>query len=179
MLKIEKALKNARILKAVCGASPLEFKELSVRFEEVLYIKQKSKPRKRKVGGGRKGALKTATDKLFFILFYLKVYPTYDLISLLFDVDRSRPCEWISQFMPILEEVLKRECVLPKRKIKDVKEFLESFPEVKDIFYDGTERPVQRPKKPKQQKKRYSGKKKRHTRIVIPIKNYPFIARNF
>ncbi|GHU29537.1 hypothetical protein FACS1894152_7860 [Bacilli bacterium] len=42
--------------------------------------------------------------------------------------------------------------------------FREYYPGVKDIFIDGTERPVQRPRNNKLQKKRYSGKKKRHTR---------------
>jgi len=45
--------------------------------------------RKRAVGGGRRHTLKTPTDKLFFILFYLKCYPTFDLAGLLYGVDRA------------------------------------------------------------------------------------------
>jgi len=45
-----------------------------------------------------------------------------------------------------------------------MKEFIQAFPEVKEIFIDGTERRVQRPKNSKKQKKKYSGKKKTHTR---------------
>lgn len=37
------------------------------------------------------------------------------------------------------------------------------FPEARKVFIDGTERPIQRPKNSKQQKDKYSGKKKRHT----------------
>lgn len=71
--------------------------------------------------------------------------------------------------MPLLQETLGRELVLPKRKVKSVEEFFQLFPNVKDVFIDGSERPIQRPKKKKQQKKHYSGKKKRHTKKNILI----------
>jgi hypothetical protein len=48
-----------------------------------------------------------------------------------------------------------------------MEEFLECFPEVKEVIIDGTERPVQRPQDPDKQKEHYSGKKKRHTRKHI------------
>ncbi|WP_375340289.1 transposase family protein [Okeania sp.] len=48
----------------------------------------RNKPRQRSVGGGRKAPLPTVEDKLFYILFYLKCYPTFDLASILFDMDR-------------------------------------------------------------------------------------------
>jgi hypothetical protein len=38
---------------------------------------------------------------------------------------------------------------------------------VKDVFIDGTERPVQRSSRYETQQEDYSGKKKRHTRISI------------
>ncbi len=53
---------------------------------------------------------------------------------------------------------------LPKRKITSIEEFIESFPEVKRVILDGTERPIQRPLDQEKQKQDYSGKKKRHTR---------------
>ncbi len=62
---------------------------------------------------------------------------------------------------------------LPKRQIKNIEDFLRAFPEAKEIFIDGTERPIQRPKNKQRQKNNYSGKKKRHTRknIVTADKN--------
>ena len=62
---------------------------------------------------------------------------------------------------------------LPSRKIKSLEELVEIFPDAKDIFIDGTERPIQRPKDKEKQKKNYSGKKKAHTRknILITDKN--------
>jgi hypothetical protein len=118
---------------------------------------------KRRPGAGRKHTLGTSRAKLFFLLFYLKCYPTFDVAGLLFDVDRSRACRWVGEWLPLLEGVLGQAAVLPARQIRSIAEFLERFPEVQDLFLDGTERPTQRPQKAARQRARYSGKKKRHT----------------
>lgn len=164
MLQMSRVLKNDRLMKALTGMSLQEFIILSGDFEKILYEHLATKPRKRKVGGGRKGTLKDAQSKLFYILLYLKVYPTYDLAGFIFGVDRTRCFHWTSLLMPLLEKTLGRQAVLPKRQIRSVEEFVSFFPEVQDIFIDATERRTQRPQKAKIQRKRYSGKKKTHTR---------------
>jgi hypothetical protein len=37
--------------------------------------------RQRKPGGGQKGKLPTVYDNLIFLLYYLKVYPTFDVLG--------------------------------------------------------------------------------------------------
>jgi hypothetical protein len=54
--------------------------------------------------------------------------------------------------------------VLPERKTRSVQEFVERFPQAKEVIVDGTARPIQRPKDNNKQNRHYSGKKKRHTR---------------
>jgi hypothetical protein len=165
MLDIARILKSPRQTQALTGMSALEFELLIPQLARRLEIKAKSRAgRKRRVGGGRKGALLSFELKLFFILFYLKVYPTYDLASAVFGVDRSRVCRWVKELLPILEETLGINCVLPKRKVTSFKELFDTFPATQDLFIDGTERPINRPKKAKQQRNAYSGKKKCHTR---------------
>jgi DDE superfamily endonuclease len=66
--------------------------------------------------------------------------------------------------MLLLEKALGRNIVMPKRKIHSMEELLEVCHDVKDLFIDGTERKTQRPKKGKLKTKRYSGKKKMHSR---------------
>jgi hypothetical protein len=158
-------------MKALTGLTLREFTNLSEQFELYLNEKSKRKKRMRKAGGGRKGVLSDGKKKLFFILLYLKVYPTYDLAGFIFGVDRSRPCRWVAQLLPILEEVLRRKHVLPKRQISSVAEFIALFPETKDLFIDGTEHRVCRPKSSKNKKRRYSGKKKTHTRKNLIASN--------
>lgn len=170
-MDIKRAIKNVRLLRALTGLSASEFEALTEIFGKLLSEEAASKKRKRKIGAGMKGQLKDPASKLFFILFYLKTYPTFDVAGFVFGVDRSRPCRWVQKWMKLLEKALGRACVLPKRQIKSIDEFLKVFPEAKDLFIDGTERRVQRPKSSKNNKRRYSGKKKTHTRKNIIMTN--------
>jgi len=124
-------------------------------------------PRQRATGAGRKPNLTTVEAKLFFILFYFKVYPTFDLAGFLFDLDRSQANRWMHRLQPLLEEALGKKMALPKRKITSLEEFVEAFPDVERVILDGTERPIQRAKDRDQQREDYSGKKKRHTRTHL------------
>lgn len=171
-MKIVAAFKNDRLLKSLTGLTKTEFNHLLTSFEQLLYESLASKSRKRIVGGGRKGSLKTAAEKLFFVLFYMKVYPTFDLSGFIFNVDRSRTCRWVQQFLPLLEKALGRRCALPKRQITSIEEFTQLFPEVKDLFIDGMERKTQHPKSNKNKSRLYSGKSKTHTRKNLICSNY-------
>lgn len=171
-MNLNAALNNDRLMKGVTGMSVKEFKRLADDFGRELENEGqlrygrgfKTGRRQRKPGGGRKGVLKTAYEKLFFILFYFKCYPTFDLLGFMFDFNRSNACRSVQKLTPRLERTLGREMVLPKREIHTLKELLETIPEVRDLLVDGTERPIQRPKDNEKQKKNYSGKKKRHTK---------------
>ncbi len=119
------------------------------------------------MGAGQKGFLPTPLDKLVFILLYLKCYPTYDLQGFLFGLERTRACRWVKLLLPVLEMTLGHECVLPARQIRSMEEFCHAFPGVRDVFIDGTERPVQKPKNTRRRNKMYSGKKRQTTRKVV------------
>lgn len=173
MFNIQRILKDARTTSAIIGVTPEEFNHLLISFtenwQESKEEQHKKNAKKRKIGGGRKGFLKTLEEKLFFILLYFKCYPTYDVFAVLFDCNRSNACRRQFELASILEKALGRELVLPKRQIRSVKEFFEAFPEAKEIFIDGTERPIERSKNKEKQKGNYSGKKKRHTRKNLII----------
>lgn len=171
MVNIKTAFKSDRLMKAITGMTVNEFNSLLISFEKQFKdnkkIINKTRERRRKDGGGSKHTLDTPEKKLFFSLFYLKCYPTLDLAGFYFGVNRSQPFRWTNLLLPILEKTLGYEIVLPKRQINSPEEFEKEFPEIKDLFIDGTERPIQRPKKSKKQVKHYSGKKKRHSRKNI------------
>jgi len=169
MLNLERIFRDDRLLRAMTGLNRKAFENLLPDFNEA-YQQSRSKPevvRKRAPGGGRKATLRTSRDKLFYILLYCKCYPTFDLMSVLFDFDRSCAWDWVHGLLPVLEQALGHKQVLPERQVRSMEEFLERFPDVKAVIFDGTERPVQRPKDPDKQKEHYSGKKKRHTRKHI------------
>lgn len=174
MMSLEKILKNPRLTSALTGLTPVEFTHLLPTFAAVLTRKMRQRhndnpDKKRAFGGGRKGFLPTAADKFFFILFYYKCYPTYDVLSFLFNCDRGNACRRQFFLSGILESALGKKLALPQRQLKSVKDFFRAFPEAKEVFIDGTERPIQRPKDKEKQKANYSGKKKRHTRKNLII----------
>jgi len=167
MLALSRCLQSPRLMKAITGLTPEEFSALKGVFSTSLYAQRHQKRRKRRPGGGRPHTLASPEEKLLFILFYIKTYPTFDLLAFFFGVNRSQPCRWVQALLPLLEQTLGRKMTLPLRQIHSVEEFLVAFPEVKEIWVDGTERPIRRPKDPQKQKANYSGRRKRHTKKNI------------
>ena len=146
-MNVAAALHTDRLCASLTGLRVSEFKDLSESFawnwEE--YAHTRKLDRKRKPGGGRKGNLATAQEQLLFSLFYLKAYPTYDVLAFIVQFHRTRACQWTLTLLPVLEKTLGRKQVLPERKISSVEEFLRKFPEARDVFGDGSERRIQRP----------------------------------
>ncbi len=168
MINIKRAMRSNRIMKSLTGLSRSKFKSLLPYFEIIEKEEngkavKNNKNRQRASGAGAKHTLDTIESQLFYILFYMKAYPTFDVAGFIFNVDRSQTNRWTHKLLPILEKTLDRKMVLPKRKIDNIDEFITLFPEVKDVFVDGTERPIQRSVDYKKQRLNYSGKKKRHT----------------
>jgi len=169
-MKIANLVRNLRVMKAVTGLSYQEFTDLVPLFEKALIaIKMENPKRMRRVGAGQKGHLPTAREKLFFTLFYYKTYPTFDVLGFWFNKSSGRSCEAIHLLTKAAEKALKHALVLPIRKIATIEEFMEAFPEVKDLFLDGTERRIERPQNTKRNRRMYSGKKKAHTRKHIVV----------
>ncbi|MBW4472992.1 MAG: transposase [Stenomitos rutilans HA7619-LM2] len=164
MLNIARVLNQDRLLRALTGLNRKAFNALLEAFAPLYEQTRQTQPRQRAVGGGRKARLLSTQEKLFFILFYFKCYPTFDLAGIIFDLHRSQAHEWMHRLQPILEQTLGEKLVLPERKLASLEVFFERFPAVKRVMIDGTERPIQRPQDPEAQQLNYSGKKKRHTR---------------
>jgi hypothetical protein len=164
MINITRCFQDSRLFKAVTGMTYAEFIALVPAFVEALGQAKTAdtRMRQRQEGGGRKHTLLTGREKLFFIVFYLKCYATCDVLAWLFDVDRAQTHRWVTAYLPVLEAALGRKAVLPERKIRTVEEFLRRFPQVKEVFVDGTERPIRRPTGHDKQQPYYSGKKKGH-----------------
>jgi hypothetical protein len=97
-------------------------------------------------------------------LIWLRTYPTYEVLGVLFDLDKGNISRNLKGVLPALEKVTRYDIEWPdktRRKLQ-MTEAMQVFPEVFAIG-DGMEQPVQRPKDNEKQKEYYSGKKKRHT----------------
>jgi len=170
-MNYQAALRTKRMCTALTGLTPNEFHafvpDFTYYYNELQSKRKKS--RQRKIGGGRSSKIETIEEKLFYILWYMKTYPTFDVASFWVGFARSNACTWMHDLLPVLELTMKRKFVLPQRKIADPEEFLRLYPEIAEVFVDGVERLKQRPKKKKTQQKTYSGKKKAHTRKSVIV----------
>ena len=137
MLHMPRIMGDSRTLKALIGMGRGEFDELLVTFTRILEQRALNKPRQRAPGGGFKGVLDSPAKKLLFVLFYLKVHPTFDVLGALFGKPRGRSCEAIHLLLPLLERTLGQKCVLPQRRIGSMEECRQRFPAVKDVMPDG------------------------------------------
>lgn len=169
-INVSEVLKDDRQLRSLIGLGRDEFQKLLDEFIPCLKETQSKnrkgklkKRRQRKIGGGRKSALGSPENQLLFILFHLKNYPTYDVLSFTFNISRSCAFESVQRLLPILKHTQKNLKVLPKRTTDDPKALLQLIETVDHVLIDATERPIQRPQKPARQKKHYSGKKRFHT----------------
>ncbi len=171
MLNLHRALQSDRLLRALTGLNWKAVEELELTFAQVLANAEEPHrspwPRQRASGAGRKPTLATVEAKWFFIWFSFKVYPTFDLASLVFDLDRDQANRWMHRLQLRLEEALGETLALPKRNVTRLEDLITAFPDVKRVILDRTERPIQRAKDRDKQQADDSGKKKRHTRTHL------------
>jgi len=167
MLSYRSLKGKEHILQNFTGLKVKEFNKLlssfSYAFETELNEKESARKIKRirKRGGGRKSSIQLIEDKLLFIMFYFRYYPTQEVQGYLFGMNQTQANYWIYFLTPLLNKALGYEAKLPARKPSDIKKILNECQSLEFII-DGTERPIQRPKDRERQKKYYSGKKKRH-----------------
>ena len=128
------------------------------KYEERLQNNNWKNVRRGSLSGNTK--LKASEDKLFFLLYYLKSYPTFDVLWFHFWLSRSGSCQNIHKFLPILQRLLLKLWVSPKRKLRNPEDLKEAFwGDILDLIIDWTERKHFRHKKDSEQKKNYSWKK--------------------
>lgn len=166
-MNLDYLTKHPELFPSVIGITHSQFRSLLYRFSFALrtaeHTKAYSKKRMRAPGGGRKPHFRTDSEKLLFIFFYYKVYPTFRLAQAIFGLDKRNVFSWKEFLEGVLFAALGRQLTLPKRRINTIHGLLEICPALASCVVDATERPIRRPKDPEDQTSFYSGKKKRHT----------------
>ena len=173
-------IRDDRHLRALTGLNREQFEILSEAFG-TAYAAMKERAyrqglaegtRKRRPGGGKKGALPAVRDKLLFLLYYFKVYPTFDVFGTLFGMSRSKANENLHGLCPILYDTLVDLQVMPYRKFDTPDDLMKALKGIDTtILIDVTERNHRRPKDDSVQREHYSGKKKTYSqkhRDVVP-----------
>jgi hypothetical protein len=159
-------IRDERQMKALTGLSQAQFNHLLPVFSDIYQATQQktyekgieSGTRRRKPGGGCKGKLPTMADKLLFVLYYYKTYPTFDVLGTQFEVARSKANENLHKLSPILYDTLVHLDWMPYREFTTPEELKAALQGV-DRLIDATERAYHRSTDDAKQREHDSGKK--------------------
>ena len=160
-------IRDERQRKALTGLSQAQFNHLLPVFSDIYQATQQktyekglaSGTRRRKPGGGCKGKLPTMADKLLFVLYYYKTYPTFDVLGTQFEVARSKANENLHKLSPILYDTLVHLELMPYRELATPEELKAALHGVDRLLIDATERAYHRSTDDAKQREHSSGKK--------------------
>jgi hypothetical protein len=160
-------IRDDRQMKALTGLSQAQFDQLLPVFESTYQATQQqayeegvqSGTRQRQPGGGCKGKLPTMADKLTFVLYYYKTYPTFDVLGAQFHMARSKANENLHKLSPILYDTLVELEVMPYRELATPEELKAALQGGDHLLIDATERAYHRSTEDAKQRDHYSGKK--------------------
>ena len=156
-------LNNPRTEKAIVGLTKEQFLILSKVFDKEYHKMQNERllngEIRRLPKGGSLGVLDTSQKKLFFILYYMKTYSTFDALGFIFGFSSGHAHDHITRIFPVLNNTLMTLNVLPIRTISSVEELIQLVENHGEIILDGVECSCVRPQNDEAQKAHYSGKK--------------------
>jgi hypothetical protein len=160
-------IRDDRQMKALTGLSQAQFDYLLPYFS-TLYESTQQKTyvegvaagsRQRKPGGGSKGKLPTMAEKLQFVLYYYKTYPTFDVLGTQFAMARSKAHENLHKLSPILYDTLVHLDLMPYRELATPEEWKAALQGMDRLLIDATERAYHRSQDDAKQREHDSGKK--------------------
>lgn len=180
MVTYKKLSKRPQAASSLIGMSSSEFDTLYAEFEiahaerltNLTTTKREGKPRQRAVGAGPKHRY-DLRDRLLMTLFWLRVYPTYEVLGFFYELDKTNIEDNLKDVLATLECMTSFTFERPgpeRKKLRSPEAVMEAFPEV-HLVIDAKEQRIQRPKNTKDregkvqdnQKPYYSGKKRAHT----------------
>src|SRR6266568_8298746 len=160
-------IRDDRQMKALTGLSQDQFDHLLPVFSDIYRATQQhtyeegiaSGTRRRKPGGGSKGKLPTMAEKLQFVLYYYKTYPTFDVLGQQFEMARSKANEHLHKLSPMLYDTLVHLDLMPYRELATPEDVKAALQGVDRLLIDATERAYHRSTDDATQHEHYSGKK--------------------
>lgn len=163
---IDRLKRIPSMYRSLTGLTLVQFNPLLEKVEIAHASRQAKRharsSRQRRPGGGRKSKLDRG-ESLLLTLIYYRTYITLEFLGFLFGIDKGTACRIVQKTSLLLTGIFR----IPEREVRIQED------ELRAIFIDGTERPINRPKR--KQRRSYSGKKKRHTRKtqVIVVRKKP------
>jgi len=167
MFNHKKLAKKRKQFLSVTGLTVKQFDSLSKEIQKNYNITEQRRlskdKREREIGAGHKFDL-SLKDRILMFMMYYRMYTTYDMLGMIFDLDKSN----VMRNIRYLEPAVKQSIPIPAKKYADSKK-LKTMQEIQQFFpdliaiTDGTEQQIPRPKNRTKRKTHYSGKKKKHT----------------
>jgi Helix-turn-helix of DDE superfamily endonuclease len=160
-------MRDDRQMKALTGLSQAQCDSLLPVFRDIYRATPQQRyeegvvsgTRRRHPGGGAKGKLPTIADKLPFVLYYSKTYPTLDVLGTQFAMARSKAHANLHKLAPILYDTLVHLALMPYRALT-TPEALKAVLQGGDrLRIDATERAYHRSQDDAKHREHYSGKK--------------------
>ncbi len=152
---------NTQTISAHTGLSKEEFEALDKEFAKEIqaylrYYTLEGLLRQRAYKVRKTSVLPTSTDKLLFILMFLKTNPLQEVHATTFGMNQPQASTWLKWLSGLLLETLAKVKVLPERKSERISKAVAGLTH---ILLDVTEREVERSIDYQTQKEYYSGKK--------------------
>lgn len=168
LLHSDRLLQRPTAFRRLTGITPAEFHtlvgEADAARQRTRAKAARNPKRKRKPGGGAKAKV-PAADALLMLLLDYRTYLPHAVLGVLFGIDAST----VSRTNERTEKLLAGVFRIPERDVSLAAD------EVRELFFDSTERPTQRPVRG--QRAYSSGKKKRHTRktqvVAVRVRKRP------
>lgn len=127
MSSIYENLKNDRQYSASTGLNLVKFTELYEEFQPFFV------PKKTNVITGELPRFADDREALFFVLFYLKTYPSLQVLGLQFGISDASAMGNLDYIMPFLKATLKKKKALVSRVFENQEAFEKAFIDVEDI----------------------------------------------
>lgn len=171
-MKYEQWIKNPVRFLAMTGYTQAQFSELLPYFIDShdRYLSKHHIDGRRRSGAReyviyKNSPLLSHTERLAFILSYIKLNPLQEAHADLFLMQQKQCNEFIHCLKIILDAALEQLSMMPATTDAELQKKLALITDEKDkhLLHDGTEREIPRPKDEDAQSDNYSGKKKKHT----------------
>jgi len=171
MLSYDDLCRHPAAFPSLTGLTRAEFDALAERFERAeaelrssASTTREGKARSRAAGAGHPHR-HDACGRLLMALLWLRIYPTYEVLGIFFDLHKRNAQLNVRSALEILDSLDGFPFDRPPRdrpKLRSAAAVMAAFPHVR-IIIDGKEQRCNRPEGSEEQKPYYSGKKKCHT----------------
>src|SRR5262245_7167646 len=160
-------IRDDRPMKALTGLSQAQFDSLLPVFRDLYQATQQQAyeggggagTRRRQPGGGAKGKLPPMADKLLFVLYYYKPYPTLDVLGTQCEMGRAKANANLHKLSPILYDTLIDLELMPYRELGPPEALQAAVQGGDQVIIDATERAYRRSQEDAKQREHSSGQK--------------------